>query len=97
MMELQLERGEELLGNLRAYDTDFSWVIYKFEPTELFQAVKPLFEGELKLLNADDMDAWETSYSRIGALGLRLVYVGKGGETNEFILHIEGDEAWFRS
>jgi hypothetical protein len=97
LMELQLKRGGELLGSLRAYDIDSPWIICKFEPTESFQAVKPLFEEELKLLNTDDMEAWETAYARIGGLGLRLVDVEKREETSEFILHIEGDEAWFRS
>lgn len=94
--ELQLKRGEELLGILRAYDNDFPWVKCKFEPTPSFKAFEPLFEAELKLLNADETEAWEDAYDRIIGLGLQLLDVERGKVISEFILHIEDSEAWFR-
>ena len=95
-MELHLKCGEELLGILRSYDIDFPWLNCKFQPTVAFREVEPLFEEELKFLNADDMEAWETAYSRVEALGLRLVDIKEGKDINEFLLHIQGDEAWCR-
>ena len=94
--ELELKYGERLLGTLRAHGQDFPWTNCEFEPKELFQSVRILFAEELKLLNADDMEAWESAYGRIAAIGLGLVDVQCGDEISQFILHIEGNEAWFR-
>jgi len=95
-MELHLKRGEQLLGILRSYEIDFPWLNCKFQPTDDFLEIEPLFKEELKFLNADDMQAWETAYSRVEALGLRLVDIKDGKDIGEFLLHIEGDEAWCR-
>ena len=95
-MKLQLKRGNELLGILYSYGNDFPWVNCNFEPTGSFGEVKPLFEEELKLLDAEDMDAWEIFYKQIDALGLRLVDEEDVNNISEFLLHIQGDKAWFR-
>ena len=95
-MEFQLKRGEELLGVLRSCGSDFPWVVCSFEPTKSFAEVEPLFEVELRLLDADEMEAWESAYGRITSLGLRLIDEEGGEEVGEFLLHIRGNEAWVR-
>jgi hypothetical protein len=96
-MELELKRGRELLGVFRSYDTDFPWVNCKFEPTSSFDEIRPLFEEELKLLDADRMDEWETAYERITSLGLQLIDMKDKKSIDEFVLHVRGNEACFRS
>jgi hypothetical protein len=95
-VEFQLKRGEELLGVLRPCGNDFPWVMCSFEPTESFAEVEPLFEEELRLLDAEEMEAWERAYGRVTSLGLRLIDEESGKQIGEFLLHIRGDEAWFR-
>ena len=95
-MELHLKRRDELLGVLRSLDTDFPWVNCIFEPTTSFDEVRPLFDEELKLLDADQMEEWETAYERINALKLQLIATKDDKDVGEFLLHIRGKEAWFR-
>jgi hypothetical protein len=94
---LELRRGGDLLGVLSYVGTDMPMFIYRFEPTLRFSEVQPLFDEELRLLNADEMDAWESAYDKINALGLTLEPTDGGPPIREFILHIEGREAWFRA
>jgi hypothetical protein len=96
-MELHLKLGEELLGVLRSTASDFPWVNCKFEPTASFVKVQPLFDEELTLLDADRMDEWQIAYDRISALGLQLMDTKDETDIGEFLLHIRGNEAWFRS
>jgi hypothetical protein len=62
-MELYLKRGEQLLGVLISKTTDFPWVNCKFNPTAFFKEVQPLFDEELKLLEADLMHEWQSAIS----------------------------------
>lgn len=88
-------RGDSILGVLTLKSIDQPILLCTFEPTGAFSEIQPLFDRELELLNADDMEAWDEAYSRIDDLGLTLF--NPDGEINikEFILHIEGEEAWF--
>jgi len=95
-MELHLKRAEELLGVLRSYDTDFPWVNCKFEATPSFDDIRPLFEEELRLLDADQMDEWEPTYEQINSLSLQLIDIEDNKNIDEFLLHIRGNEAWVR-
>jgi len=56
-----------------------------------------LFDEELNLLDADHMDACQSAYDRINALGLRLIDTKDEKDIGEFLFHIRGNEAWFRS
>ena len=94
-MELHLKQGEKLLGILRSYDTDFPWVNCKFEATPSFNDIRPLFDQELRLLDADQMDDWETAYERIKSLSLKLFNTSDMKNIDEFLLHIRENEAWF--
>ena len=50
------------------------------------------------MLNAGDSeeDAWEEIMGQIDALKLRLTEAENGNNIEEFLLHIQNDEAWFR-
>ncbi len=95
-MELYLKQNDVLLGTLRSYDSDFPWINCKFEPSQAFQLVKPLFDEELKLLDEEDWEKYDEAYSLISALNLELINLSEGKVTTDFLLHIQGDEAWFR-
>jgi hypothetical protein len=96
LTEYQLKRGNDLLGRLSSCVPDFPWMNCTFEPSPLFAQLRPLFEDELRLLDREDIDAWETAYEKIFALKLRLVVTKTEEEISEVLLHIEGDKAWFR-
>ena len=42
------------------------------------------------------MENWETVYIKIYELNLKLINVNNSNVIDEFLLHIETDEAWFR-
>ena len=96
MSGYRLYRGDVLLGTLTHTGDDFPWHDGTFDPAPVFEEVRPLFDRELALLNADRMDEWETAWGAIAALGLRLEPMAAGSDVNEFLLHIEGQRAWWR-
>jgi hypothetical protein len=91
-----LKRGDVLLGTLQNCAPDQPFFFCKFTPTEAFQEIKPLFDEELKLLNDQAMEEWEKAYAVIDALGLRLESPVGGVTIDQFLLHLNGEEAWFR-
>ena len=95
-MDLHLKRGEDLLGVLHRYDSDCPWLKCSFEAAADFSQVKQLFDDELVLLEADQMEQWQIAYERINALGLKLIDIETKEEIGEFLLHIQGTEAWVR-
>ena len=93
-----LVRGGKTFGTLTLRSVDQPFLLCDFRPTADFTEIAPLFATELEALNAGLMDRWEQDYEKIVALGLKLIPVD--AETSptieEFLLHIDGDEAWFR-
>ncbi|MCO1580710.1 hypothetical protein M8C13_33635 [Crossiella sp. SN42] len=90
----RLVRGAEPLGEIVITEADFPWLHGRFQPRPAFAEVKPLFDAELALSESDeDNDAWEQAYRRITS---SLSLVSPEGPVAEFLLHIQGDEAWFR-
>ena len=91
-----LYHQRELLGQLVVTGVDFPWLRARFQAEPGFQTVRPLFEEELRLLDTidDDVDAWEAAYGRVrDAVSL----AGPDGRrVPEFLLHIEGENAWWR-
>ncbi|HYW71121.1 MAG TPA: hypothetical protein VE961_08810 [Pyrinomonadaceae bacterium] len=66
-----------------------------------FENFRPLFIEELRLadaglVDADQIEQWEVAYERITSAGLRLFDTEQDNFIDEFLLHIDGDEAWFR-
>jgi len=97
----RLVQGETLLGTLAAKDVDQPFYRTTFEPTSAFEPLRPLFDEELRLMDAIDPDredwtAWGAAYSRIERLGLRLEPLDGGDPITEFLLHVSGRDAWFR-
>jgi len=91
-----LYRQDRRLADLVVTDRDFPWLSARVEPRDGFDDVRPLFAEELRALHAvdDDPDAAETAYDAIRST-VTLRYPD-GTEVPEFLLHIEGDEAWWR-
>lgn len=90
----RLCRGAETLGEITITEADFPWLTGRFTPRPAFAEVKPLFDAELALIEVDkDVEAWERAYSRISTTMTLLPPVGA---VSAFLLHIRGDEAWFR-
>lgn len=89
---LQLVHGTILLGILTLKDTDFPWVNCTFVPTPAFATVKPLFDAELTVPEAE----WDQLYQQIIDLGLQLVNPERDQCIDMFLLHIEGNKASFR-
>jgi hypothetical protein len=91
-----LMMGDSVLGMLTPDDPDWPWLYCHFTPTPAFEPVRPLFVAELEILEGQwDEGRWEKAYAAIASLKLRLL--GDDGQIiDEFLLHIDGDTAWFR-
>jgi hypothetical protein len=61
-----------------------------------FEEIQAQFDEELRLLDDIDnhVDAWESAYEQIRET-VTLKYPD-GGDVPEFVLHIDGDKAWWR-
>jgi len=92
----RLYRGDELLADLVVTGGDFPWLVARVEPKPGFETVRHLFADELRWTDGADEDegAWAAAYDRIRAT-VSLSYPD-GGAVPEFLLHIDGDEAWWR-
>ncbi|MEU5099598.1 hypothetical protein [Streptomyces sp. NPDC020996] len=89
----QLRRGEQVVGEILIEEGDFPWLSGRFVPAEGFAEVKPLFERELELVEEEDLDEWDEVVREIGE---QLQLVAPAGPVAEFLLHIDGERAWFR-
>lgn len=92
----QVLSGEGLVGEIRTQRGDFPGRSGTFTPGPAYAGVRELFARELALVEADgdlDVEAWEATYDEIRR---RVTLVSPRGPVPEFLLHIEGDRAWFR-
>lgn len=89
-------QGEELLAELIVTGGDFPWLNARIRAMPGFEAVRPLFEEELRALEHidDDVGSWEAAYARIRK-AVTLLYP-EGGPVPEFLLHVDGEDAWWR-
>jgi hypothetical protein len=92
----RLKCGKELLDTLTQKSFDQPWIVCRFQAEPAFRQYAELFKDELGVLNRDEMHLWEQAYQRIIDLGLTLHPVDTVDAIAEFILHIDGEEAWFR-
>jgi hypothetical protein len=92
----QLVRDDQTVAALVVTGADFPWLHARLQPEAAFEQVRPLFDEELRLLDQpdDDTASWEASYQRIRQT-LRLI-TPEGHPVPEFLLHIDGAEAWWR-
>ncbi|NUR05087.1 MAG: hypothetical protein HOY79_53880 [Streptomyces sp.] len=92
----QVRTGAEPVGEILIDDADFPWLSGRFTAGPAFGAVRELFARELALIERDDEEhrqAWEAAYDEITR---RVSLSSPDGPVAEFLLHIEGDRAWFR-
>ncbi|MFE9605094.1 hypothetical protein [Streptomyces hokutonensis] len=88
------ETAGELVGEILIDDADFPWLSGKFTAGPAFDAVRELFARELALAQADDEWArWEEAYDEVRR---QVTLTSPDGPVPEFLLHIEGERAWFR-
>ncbi|QNP74562.1 hypothetical protein IAG44_37320 [Streptomyces roseirectus] len=85
--------GAEEVGTIAIDDGDFPWLSGRFTPGPAYAAVEPLFTRELALLNEGWTQEWEAVYDEITR---RVSLASPEGPVPEFLLHIEGERAWFR-
>ncbi|MFJ3308888.1 hypothetical protein ACIPSA_38750 [Streptomyces sp. NPDC086549] len=90
----RVRSGGEAVGEILIDDMDFPWLSGKFTPGPGFDSVRHLFVRELALAERDDdWEQWERAYDEIRR---RVSLSSPDGPVPEFLLHIEGDRAWFR-
>ncbi|MER6322042.1 hypothetical protein ACWDF1_03070 [Streptomyces coelicoflavus] len=87
------EAGAEI-GEILIEDADFPWLSGRFRAGPAYGAVRDLFARELALAEGGGAGPeWETVCAEIER---RVRLVSPDGPVAEFLLHIEGDRAWFR-
>ncbi|WP_217143561.1 hypothetical protein [Streptomyces sp. AC627_RSS907] len=89
-------QGGGEIGEILIDDADFPWLSGRFSAGPAFDAVRELFARELALAERDDeghRQEWEAVLAEIGR---RVRLVSPDGPVADFLLHIEGDRAWFR-
>ncbi|MFJ7073815.1 hypothetical protein [Streptomyces sp. NPDC098781] len=88
--------GEELVGDIHIDEADFPWLSGHFTPGPGFDAVRDLFARELALMEPDTDEAWEEWEAAYDEIRRRVSLTSPDGPVAEFLLHIDGDRAWFR-
>lgn len=96
--QYRLFRGNRLLGTITRTEDDPPWFNGVFDPAPDFEEFKPLFEQELKMLENPGADQlkWEDVWMKIKRVGIRLVSADGSEEFSDFIIHIDGNEAWWK-
>ncbi|MFY1695908.1 MULTISPECIES: hypothetical protein [unclassified Solwaraspora] len=87
-----------LLADLAVTDGDFPWLYATVRPTGAFAPLRPIFDAELRALrvveDGPDDGAWDRAYQQVRAA---VVLIDPDGvAVPEFLLHIDGDQAWWR-
>lgn len=93
---LHRRAGGEALASFVVTGGDFPWLHARVEAAAGLADVRSLFAAELRLLDRvdDDVEAWERAYDAVReAVVLRCP---DGRDVPEFLLHVDGDEAWWR-
>ncbi|MFG2127367.1 hypothetical protein ACGFNV_06140 [Streptomyces sp. NPDC048751] len=87
--------GERRVGEILIDDADFPWLSGRFVPGPAYDTVQALFARDLALLDDADehLEEWEAAYDE---LRRHVSLSSPDGPVPEFLLHIEGDRAWFR-
>jgi hypothetical protein len=101
---LELVRGNDVLGTIEVKpgESDLPWYSGAFSPSEKFEAVRGLFEHELRLLrenkndDAAQWEDWEAAHAELHEPGVRLQSPDRTYAADEILIHIDGAEAWWR-
>ena len=97
MTRWNLMKNGVRLGSLTHTRSDQPFHYYYFEPTAAFAEIAQLFATELRSLNGADVDQWVRDYERIEKLQLALVSPDGSAQIDQMVLHVSGNEAWFRA
>ncbi|MFE5260995.1 hypothetical protein [Streptomyces coelicoflavus] len=89
------EAGAEI-GEILIEGADFPWLSGRFRAGPAYGAVRDLFARELALAERDDAGHWAEWKTVYAEIERRVRLVSPDGPVAEFLLHIEGDRAWFR-
>ncbi|MGW2746487.1 hypothetical protein [Streptomyces sp. NPDC001450] len=89
----RVRAGAEPVGEILIDAADFPWLSGSLTTGPGFAAVQDLFVRELALLEDERREEWESAYDEIRR---RVSLSSPEGPVPEFLLHIEGDRAWFR-
>ena len=89
-------RREDLVAELVVERLDPPWLRGRVVPRHGFAALRPLFDHERELAANLDRDpaAWARAYRRLRG-EVRLIKPD-GHQVPEFLLHIDGNRAWWR-
>lgn len=91
MPDYRVVRNGVLIGTLTRTGSDTPWWQGEFDPALGFESIRPLFDRERELLEADeDMDAWGLAWDEL-AVGMVLEPLDGRATITEFLLHIEAD------
>ncbi|MBC8141478.1 MAG: hypothetical protein H7Y38_08565 [Armatimonadetes bacterium] len=94
----RLVKGDLELATITPTDHDFPWIYGTVERTEHFALVADYFESDRRAMEDEpevDYEALDAAYEQMKADGVQLV-APEGVPVAEFLLHIVGDDAWFR-
>lgn len=84
------------IGEILIQDADFPWLAGRFTPGPAYEEVRELFARELALTRLDDDAKWATWETVYDEITRRVTLSSPDGPVPEFLLHIEGERAWFR-
>lgn len=93
----RLHHAGRVVAELHVTESDLPWLVARVSPLPGFDAVAPLFASEARLVaELQDVETaeWAEAYDRIRR-ETRLTYPD-GRDVPEYLLHIEGDQAWWR-
>ncbi len=90
----EAESGD--IGEILIDDADFPWLSGRFREGPAYGGVRELFARELALAEADDAEHWARWEAAYAEIERRVRLVSPDGPVAEFLLHIQGDRAWFR-
>ncbi|MGW1952615.1 hypothetical protein ACWCPI_07580 [Streptomyces sp. NPDC001920] len=88
--------GDGPVGEIVIDEADFPWLWGRFTPGPGYAGVRDLFARELALLERDYDEVWEAWEAAYDEIRRRVSLSSPKGPVAEFLLHIEGDRAWFR-
>ncbi len=90
----RLMRRGGLPVTIAVTEADFPWLRGTFAPEPAFAEVRPWFDAVLALMEAEVHDErFDAAYDPIPQA---LTLVSPSGPVADFLLHIDGEEAWFR-
>ncbi|WLW49861.1 hypothetical protein [Streptomyces sp. YU58] len=92
----QVRSGEDAVGEILIDDADFPWLSGHFTAGPGYGAVRELFARELALTERDDEGHWQQWEEAYDEIRRSVSLASPDGPVAEFLLHIDGDRAWFR-